>query len=216
MTLYAHTEATLVLMGRSPVIPVLTVRDAADAVSQARALADGGLPIVEVTLRTPDALAGIAAIRRSLPQVTVGAGTIVEVAQIEAAMTAGAAFLVSPGATPGLAETASRSPIPFLPGMATASEAMLLMEYGFRAMKFFPAEAAGGTRQLASLAGPFGDLRFCPTGGIDLDKARAYLALTNVVCVGGSWMLPKSAIETSDFGKIEMLAREAAALSRPA
>jgi 2-dehydro-3-deoxyphosphogluconate aldolase/(4S)-4-hydroxy-2-oxoglutarate aldolase len=214
MTLYAHTEATLALMGRGPVIPVLTVRDAADAVAQAHALASGGLSVIEVTLRTPAALAGIAAIAKALPHVTVGAGTIVAVAQIEAAVAAGAAFLVSPGATPRLAQAAARSPVPFLPGIATASEAMLLMEHGFRAMKFFPAEAVGGTRHLAALGGPLAELRFCPTGGIDFDKAKTYLALPNVVCVGGSWMLPKSALETGDFGKIEDLAREAAALAR--
>ena len=144
----------------------------------------------------------------------IGAGTIIEADQIQAAANAGAGFLVSPGVTPRLIEAAARSPVPFLPGAATASEAMALREQGFRALKFFPAEPAGGARYLASLAGPLPDLIFCPTGGIDAAKAANYLALANVACVGGSWMVAPGLIEAQDFGKVEQLAREASALGR--
>lgn len=201
-------------MRLSPVIPVLTVADAADGVAQARALTAGGLRVIEITLRTPGALAAIAAIREAVPQAVVGAGTVLDAAQIEAAVAAGARFLVSPGLTPALAEAAARAPIPFLPGIATASEAMLAMERGFRALKFFPAEAAGGSRSVAALAGPLPDLQFCPTGSIDAQKAPDYLRLGNVLCVGGSWMVPKAAVVAGDFAAIERLAREAAALPR--
>ena len=208
-----HQE-TLAIMALAPVIPVLTVRDAADGVAQARALVAGGLFAIEVTLRTPGALKAIAAIREQVPGAKVGAGTITTPAQIGEAVAAGACFLVSPGTSPGLARAAAESPVPFLPGVATASEAMALMELGFRALKLFPAEAAGGVKLLASLAGPLPDLRFCPTGGIDLAKAPSYLALGNVMCVGGSWMLPKAALAAGDYGQVEALSREAAGLSR--
>ena len=212
MTPYAHTDATLAIMRLAPVIPVLTVRDAADGVAQARALVAGGLSAIEVTLRTPGALAAIAAIRRDVPGAVVGAGTVVDLASFKAALDAGAAFIVSPGTPPRLAAALAASPVPVLPGCATASEAMALIEHGFRALKFFPAEAAGGQAYLASLGGPLADLRFCPTGGITLEKARSYLALGNVVCVGGSWMLPRAALAAGDYATVETLAREAAAL----
>lgn len=212
MTPYAHTDATLAIMRLAPVIPVLTVRDAADGVAQARALVAGGLSAIEVTLRTPGALAAIAAIRRDVPGAVVGAGTVVDLASFKAALDAGAAFIVSPGTPPRLAAALAASPVPVLPGCATASEAMALIEHGFRALKFFPAEAAGGAGYLSSLGGPLGDLRFCPTGGITLDKARTYLALGNVICVGGSWMMPRAALAAGDFATVEQLAREAAAL----
>ena len=212
MTPYAHTDATLAIMRLAPVIPVLTVRDAADGVAQARALVAGGLPAIEVTLRTPGALAAIAAIRRDVPGAVVGAGTVVDLASFKAALDAGAAFIVSPGTPPRLAAALAASPVPVLPGCATASEAMALIEHGFRALKFFPAEAAGGVAYLSSLGGPLADLRFCPTGGITLEKARSYLALGNVVCVGGSWMLPRAALAAGDYATVETLAREAAAL----
>jgi 2-dehydro-3-deoxyphosphogluconate aldolase / (4S)-4-hydroxy-2-oxoglutarate aldolase len=167
-----------------------------------------------VTLRTPFALAAIKAISKSVLDAVVGAGTIVSVEQIDEAVAAGARFLVSPGATTALAKAAAQSPVPFLPGCATASEAMALRELGFRALKLFPAEAVGGTRLLASLAAPLSDLRFCPTGGIDLAKALDYLKLPNVACVGGSWMLPKAALGRGDYAVVETLAREAARLAR--
>ncbi|WP_281024231.1 bifunctional 4-hydroxy-2-oxoglutarate aldolase/2-dehydro-3-deoxy-phosphogluconate aldolase [Methylovirgula sp. 4M-Z18] len=209
---YQHTSATLDLMRVSPVIPVLTMKDAADGIAQAKALVAGGLRVLEVTLRTAGALEAIAAIAKSVPGAIVGAGTVTEPAHIQASIDAGATFLVSPGVSPKLREAAADSPIPFLPGIATASEAMALMDYGFRALKFFPAEAAGGAKYLSSIAGPLSQLTFCPTGGIDLAKAPTYLALKNVACVGGSWMVPKSLIDAGDWEGIEKLAREAANL----
>jgi 2-dehydro-3-deoxyphosphogluconate aldolase / (4S)-4-hydroxy-2-oxoglutarate aldolase len=206
-----HAE-TLAIMKLAPVIPVLTVRDVEDGVAQAKALVAGGLLAIEVTLRTPAALDAIAAIAKRVPGATIGAGTIVEPRQIAEAVAAGARFLVSPGASPSLAEAAAAAPIPFLPGAATPSEAIALRERGFRALKLFPAEAVGGVRLLASIAAPLPDLVFCPTGGIDLAKAPSYLALPNVVCVGGSWMLPKAALEARDYASVETLSREAAAL----
>ncbi len=200
------------IMALAPVIPVLTVASVEDALGQAKALVAGGLYAIEVTLRTPSAIAAIAAIAQQIPGAVVGAGTIVSVAQIDEAVAAGARFLVSPGATPALAKAAAGSPVPFLPGCATASEAMALREFGFRALKLFPAEAVGGVKLLASLAAPLGDLRFCPTGGIDLAKASDYLRLPNVACVGGSWMLPKDALARGDYAVVEKLAREAAGL----
>ncbi|MGD0720549.1 MAG: bifunctional 4-hydroxy-2-oxoglutarate aldolase/2-dehydro-3-deoxy-phosphogluconate aldolase [Roseiarcus sp.] len=208
----AHQTEILATMRLAPVIPVLTVRDADDGVAQARALVAGGLFAIEVTLRTAGALAAIAAIRRSVPGAVVGAGTVLTPEHIVQACEAGARFLVSPGASPRLAQAAAAAPVPFLPGVATASEAMTLMELGFHALKLFPAEAAGGAKLLASLAGPLPDLRFCPTGGIDLARAPSYLALPNVLCVGGSWMLSKTALAAGDYAAVETLAREAAAL----
>jgi len=208
----ARHEATLKIMRLAPVIPVLTVKSVADGVAQARALVAGGLFAIEVTLRTAGALAAIAAIRRSVPGAVVGAGTVLTPEHIVQACEAGARFLVSPGASPRLAQAAAAAPVPFLPGVATASEAMTLMELGFHALKLFPAEAAGGAKLLASLAGPLPDLRFCPTGGIDLARAPSYLALPNVLCVGGSWMLSKTALAAGDYAAVETLAREAAAL----
>jgi 2-dehydro-3-deoxyphosphogluconate aldolase/(4S)-4-hydroxy-2-oxoglutarate aldolase len=212
MTARSPHDDILSIMALAPVIPVLTVRDAEDGVAQAKALVAGGLRAIEVTLRTPAALAALAAIASRVAGAVVGAGTIVDPAQIEAAVAAGARFLVSPGASPRLAKAAAVAPAPFLPAVATASEAMTLMELGFRALKLFPAEAIGGVKLLGSLAGPLPDLKFCPTGGIDLVKAPAYLALPNVACVGGSWMLPRQALADGDYAAVEALAREAAAL----
>ena len=214
MPLYSRDGETAAIMTLAPVIPVLTVASVEDGVAQAKALAAGGLYAIEVTLRTPSALAAIRAIAKSVPDAVVGAGTIVSAEQIEEAVAAGAKFLVSPGSPPALAKAAAQSPVPFLPGCATASEAMALRELGFRALKLFPAEAAGGVRLLASLAAPLPDLRFCPTGGIDFEKASTYLKLPNVACVGGSWMLPADALATGDYGKVETLAADAAKLVR--
>ena len=214
MAHYSRDGETASIMALAPVIPVLTVKSVEDGIAQAKALAAGGLYAIEVTLRTPSALAAIEAIANQVPDAVVGAGTIVSVDQIDEAVAAGARFLVSPGATPALARAAAGSPVPFLPGCATASEAMALRELGFRALKLFPAEAVGGAKLLASLAAPLPDLRFCPTGGIDLGKAPDYLRLPNVACVGGSWMLPKDALARGDYAVVEGLAREAARLAR--
>ncbi|HEY1940568.1 MAG TPA: bifunctional 4-hydroxy-2-oxoglutarate aldolase/2-dehydro-3-deoxy-phosphogluconate aldolase [Roseiarcus sp.] len=212
MTALPTHDDVLSIMKLAPVIPVLTVRDAEDGVAQATALVAGGLTAIEVTLRTSGAIAAIKAIAARVPGATVGAGTITRPEQIDEAVAAGARFLVSPGASPRLAQAAAQAPVPFLPGVATVSEALALMDLGIRAMKLFPAEAVGGVKLLSSIAAPLPDLKFCPTGGIDLAKAPSYLALPNVGCVGGSWMLPKQAIADGDYGQIEVLAREAAAL----
>ncbi|MGH6795095.1 MAG: bifunctional 4-hydroxy-2-oxoglutarate aldolase/2-dehydro-3-deoxy-phosphogluconate aldolase [Methylocella sp.] len=212
--LYPHSEAAIALLRRAPVVPVLTVKNVEDAVAQARALIAGGLKVLEVTLRTPAAVAAVAALAKIFPEAIIGAGTIIEAEQIQAASDAGARFLVSPGMTQCLVEAGVRSPIPFLPGAATVSEALALRERGFRALKFFPAEPAGGARYLASLAGPLPDLIFCPTGGIDAQNAGNYLALPNVACVAGSWMVAPGLLAARDLGKVEQLAREATALGR--
>lgn len=202
------------LMRLAPVIPVIVIDDAAQAVPLARALVEGGLPVLEVTLRTPAALAAVREIARAVPEAMVGVGTVVNDAQLAAAKAAGARFAVSPGLTPALAEAARRSGLPLLPGAATASELMFALECGYEQLKFFPAEAAGGPAMLKSLHGPFAEVRFCPTGGITEANAPAYLALPNVVCVGASWLVPKAALAAGDWAAIHALAQRAAALPR--
>ncbi|MEU9100592.1 bifunctional 4-hydroxy-2-oxoglutarate aldolase/2-dehydro-3-deoxy-phosphogluconate aldolase [Streptomyces sp. NPDC048361] len=196
----------------APVVPVVVIDDAADAVPLARALVAGGLPAIEVTLRTPAAPGAIRAIAAEVPGAVVGAGTVLSPGGVAEAAGVGARFLVSPGWTPTLLHAMRDSGLPFLPGVATASEVVALLEQGVREMKFFPAEAAGGTAYLKSLAGPLPQARFCPTGGISLASAPSYLALPNVACVGGTWMLPPDAIAARDWPRVETLAREAAAL----
>ncbi|GAA2233081.1 MULTISPECIES: bifunctional 4-hydroxy-2-oxoglutarate aldolase/2-dehydro-3-deoxy-phosphogluconate aldolase [Streptomyces] len=197
----------------APVVPVVVVEDVGDAVPLARALVAGGLCAIEVTLRTPVALEAIREIAREVPGAVVGAGTVVRPGQVAEAVAAGSRFLVSPGWTDGLLEAMRASGVPFLPGVSTASEVVALLERGVREMKFFPAQAAGGTAYLKSLSGPLPQARFCPTGGIGPDSAPDYLALPNVGCVGGSWMLPPEAVAARDWGRVEALARAAAALS---
>ncbi|MFC8081899.1 bifunctional 4-hydroxy-2-oxoglutarate aldolase/2-dehydro-3-deoxy-phosphogluconate aldolase [Streptomyces sp. NPDC057340] len=196
----------------APVVPVVVVDDLADAVPLARALVAGGLPAIEVTLRTPVALDAIRAIAGEVPGAVVGAGTVVTAEQVAEVVAAGARFLVSPGWTEALLEAMRASGVPFLPGVSTTSEVVALLERGVREMKFFPAEAAGGTAYLKALAAPLPQARFCPTGGISPASAPEYLALPNVGCVGGSWMLPKDAVAGRDWGRVGALAREAAAL----
>ncbi|MER6051045.1 bifunctional 4-hydroxy-2-oxoglutarate aldolase/2-dehydro-3-deoxy-phosphogluconate aldolase [Streptomyces sp. NPDC020883] len=202
------------VLGLAPVLPVVVLRDAADAVPLARALVAGGLPAIEVTLRTPAALDAIRAVAEEVPDAVVGAGTVLDPAQATAAGAAGARFLVSPGWSPRLLGALRDSGLPFLPGVSTASEVVTLLDEGITAMKFFPAEAAGGTAYLRSLAAPLPQARFCPTGGIGPATAPSYLALPNVGCVGGTWMLPGDALAARDWPRIEHLAREAAALGR--
>ncbi|GHF71388.1 bifunctional 4-hydroxy-2-oxoglutarate aldolase/2-dehydro-3-deoxy-phosphogluconate aldolase [Streptomyces griseosporeus] len=197
----------------APVLPVVVVDDAADAVPLARALVAGGLPAIEVTLRTPAALESIRAIAGAVPDAVVGAGTVLTPGQVAESVAAGARFLVSPGWTDVLLEAMRGAGVPFLPGVSTATEVVALLERGVREMKFFPAQAAGGTAYLRSLAGPLPQARFCPTGGIGPDTAPDYLALPNVGCVGGSWMLPADAVAARDWGRVERLAREAATLT---
>ncbi|MEV0635971.1 bifunctional 4-hydroxy-2-oxoglutarate aldolase/2-dehydro-3-deoxy-phosphogluconate aldolase [Streptomyces sp. NPDC050619] len=197
----------------APVLPVVVVEDAADAVPLARALVAGGLPAIEVTLRTPAALDVIRAIAAEVPEAVVGAGTVITPAQVAQSVAAGARFLVSPGWTDVLLAAMRESGVPFLPGVSTVSEVVALLERGVREMKFFPARAAGGTAYLKSLAGPLPQARFCPTGGIGLADAPEYLALPNVGCVGGTWIVPADAVAAGDWGRVETLAREAAALA---
>lgn len=197
-----------------PVIPVLEFQSVDEALRVSEALVAGGLPVLEITLRTPVAIEAMRAVSAALPQAVVGAGTVLDVAQLHAVRDAGAQFAVSPGLTPRLAEGARDAGISLLPGVATASEAMAALEAGFTFLKFFPAEAAGGLPMLKSLNGPLPRLRFCPTGGIDAARAPAYLALPNVVCVGGSWVVPKDAVAGGDWARIRSLAQEAAALRR--
>ncbi|MGA4963231.1 bifunctional 4-hydroxy-2-oxoglutarate aldolase/2-dehydro-3-deoxy-phosphogluconate aldolase [Streptomyces pseudogriseolus] len=204
--------ASFSVLELAPVVPVVVVEDVADAVPLARALVAGGLPAIEVTLRTPAARGAIRAIAAEVPGAVVGAGTVLTPEQVTDAVTAGARFLVSPGCTDALLAAMRASGVPFLPGVATASEVMALLERGVREMKFFPARATGGTAYLKSLSGPLPQARFCPTGGIGPDTAPEYLALPNVGCVGGSWMLPEDAVAARDWERVERLAREAAAL----
>ncbi|MFJ6697513.1 bifunctional 4-hydroxy-2-oxoglutarate aldolase/2-dehydro-3-deoxy-phosphogluconate aldolase [Streptomyces sp. NPDC091272] len=196
----------------APVVPVVVLDDAADAVPLARALVAGGLPAIEVTLRTPAAPAAIRAIADEVPDAVVGAGTVISPAGVAESVAAGAKFLVSPGWTDSLLDAMKASGLPFLPGVSTTSEVVALLERGVTEMKFFPAEAAGGTAYLKSLSAPLPQARFCPTGGVSLASAPSYLALPNVGCVGGTWMLPADALRDKDWGRVEALAREAAAL----
>ena len=196
----------------APVVAVVTIEDANAAVPLARALLEGGIYAIEVTLRTPAALEAIRAIAGESPRAAVGAGTVLSVADFKAAAAAGAKFAVSPGATPALIDAAEKSPLPWLPGAATASEAMALAERGCALQKFFPAQAAGGVDHLRSLGGPLPQVRFCPTGGITAQNAPEYLRLPNVVCVGGSWLTPPALMHARDWSAIAALARAAAAL----
>jgi 2-dehydro-3-deoxyphosphogluconate aldolase/(4S)-4-hydroxy-2-oxoglutarate aldolase len=194
------------------VIPVLTIEDAQGAVPLARALVAGGLSVLEVTLRTGAALDAVRAIAREVPQAVVGVGTVTAVADVRRAIDAGARYLVSPGTPPALAEAFEHAGVPAVPGCATVTEAMALAARGFRLLKFFPAEAAGGVAWLQAVAAPLPEVRFCPTGGIHAGNVAGYLACKNVVAVGGSWVAPKDAVIAGDFARIERLAREAATL----
>jgi 2-dehydro-3-deoxyphosphogluconate aldolase/(4S)-4-hydroxy-2-oxoglutarate aldolase len=198
----------------APIIPVLTVERVADAVPLARALVKGGLPVLEITFRTEAALEALAAIAREVPEAVVGAGTVLDETQVRQAMAAGARFGVSPGCTLALAKAVKEAGLPFLPGIQTVSEAMVLRELGFGLLKFFPADVAGGTAWLKAAAAPLAGLRFCPTGGIGIGTAPGYLALPNVACVGGSWVAPRDAVAAGDWPQVERLAAAAAALNR--
>lgn len=202
------------ILAISPVVPVLTIEDAAYAVPLARALLEGGIGVVEVTLRTAAGLEAIAAMAAGVPDMVVGAGTVLTATQYRAVEEAGARFVVSPGSSALVLEAAAASTVPFLPGAATPSEVLALLERGFRWQKFFPAEPAGGIPMLKAIGAPVPDVRFCPTGGIDLANAADYLALSNVVCVGGSWLTPPAALRAEDWPQITKLAAEAAALKR--
>ena len=197
----------------APVIPVIVLDDVSAARPLAEALVAGGLPVLEITLRTPHALE-IIEIMAKVPGAVVGSGTVRSPLQMGHSVDAGCQFMVSPGASPRLLEAAEAHAIPLLPGIGTPTEAMTASEHGYSFLKFFPAEALGGVKVLKAYASPLPDITFCPTGGIDMAKAREYLALPNVICVGGSWIMPADAIAARDWKRIEGLAREAAGLKR--
>jgi 2-dehydro-3-deoxyphosphogluconate aldolase/(4S)-4-hydroxy-2-oxoglutarate aldolase len=196
-------------MRLAPVIPVVVIHDVKAALPMARALVAGGIPAIEVTLRTPAALDAIRAIAAEVEGAVVGVGTVLGASDLHAAQDAGARFAVSPGISPRLLDAADDSALPLLPGAATASEAMSLLERGYRHLKFFPAVPAGGHKLLGAWASPLPQLRFCPTGGISLASATDFLALPNVLCVGGSWLTPADKLSAGDWAGIELLAREA-------
>jgi len=207
------SEALRRILSAAPVVPVLTIEDRAVAVPLARALVAGGLTALEVTLRTAAGIDCIRAIAGEVEGANIGAGTVLDARQYEAAAACGAKFVVSPGAPPSLVAAAAASPVPFLPGVATAGEAMTLAEAGYRVLKFFPAEPAGGIDYLRALSAPLPAISFCPTGGITLKNAPAYLALANVICVGGSWVAPPALLASGDWEKVTSLAREASRLT---
>jgi len=202
----------LELMQDGPVIPVIVLNDPAHAVPMAQALVAGGVRVLEVTLRTPQGLSCIEAIARAVPEAIVGAGTVRSAGDAQACANAGARFAVSPGYTSALGRACQELRLPLLPGVATSGEIMAAQADGFNELKFFPAVQAGGSAMLKAWQGPFGDVRFCPTGGISRSNAREFLVLKNVVCVGGSWLVPIEAIEQGDWSSITALAREAVAL----
>lgn len=206
------TARLAAIMASQPVIPVLKITRLEDAVPLARALARGGLPAVEITLRTPVALAAIRTVADKVPEAVVGAGTILNAGQFEEAVKAGARFVVSPGFSSELGKAAAASSVPLLPGAITPGEIMQAAEAGYSLLKFFPAEQAGGAAFLRALASPFSGIRFCPTGGIDITNAPAYLALGNVACIGGSWVAPDALVTAGKWDEITELARQASAL----
>lgn len=207
------TRLTLAdILRLSPVMPVVTIEDAAAGPDLARALLRGGIRTIEVTLRTRQALRAIELIASSVPEICVGVGTVMSPADLTLAENAGATFAISPGATRELLAAGADLSIPYLPAVATASELMAAMAAGYQHFKLFPANAAGGVAALKGFHGPFPEARFCPTGGVSLQTAPDYLKLPNVLCVGGSWLTPADALNARDWGRIEKLAREAAAL----
>jgi len=208
------TLTALQVMQDAPVIPVIVLNDPAHAVPMARALLAGGVRMLEVTLRTPQALACIEAIAREVPEAMVGAGTVRSRADAQAAARAGARFAVSPGYTSAVGQACRDAGLALLPGVASGSEIMMAQEEGFTELKFFPAIQAGGPAMLKAWNGPFFDVRFCPTGGVTLQNAPEFLALPNVVCVGGSWLVPADALANGDWPRITRLAAEASALPR--
>jgi 2-dehydro-3-deoxyphosphogluconate aldolase/(4S)-4-hydroxy-2-oxoglutarate aldolase len=206
----------LQVMQDAPVIPVIVLNDLAHAVPMARALVAGGIRMLEVTLRTPQALACIEAIAREVPEAVVGAGTVRTRADVRAATMAGARFAVSPGYTSQIGQACRDASLPLLPGVATGGEIMMAMEDGLTQLKFFPAVQAGGMAMLKAWGGPFWDVTFCPTGGISLANAADFLALPNVACVGGSWLVPQDALVQGDWARITQLARETLNLRKTA
>lgn len=208
----SQAERLRALIGTQPVIPVIRIDELAHAVPMAKALVAGGLPAVEVTLRTPVALDAIRLIVDELPDAVVGAGTILDARQFDAAEKAGAKFIVSPGTTQELLDAARAGATPLLPGAITPSEIMAMREEGYGFLKFFPAEQSGGASFLKAISAPIPDMMFCPTGGISPANVANYLTLPNIACVGGSWVVPDAAVKAGDWAEVERLSREAAAL----
>jgi 2-dehydro-3-deoxyphosphogluconate aldolase/(4S)-4-hydroxy-2-oxoglutarate aldolase len=207
-----HAEKLQYILKLAPVIPVITINKGSNAIPLAEALLEGGLKTLEITMRTPEALAAIESIASAFPEAEVGAGTVLNVADYQLATQAGARFIVSPGATDSLIAHAQISSIPFLPGVNTPSEVMRLLQVGITTMKFFPAEPAGGVPMLKAMSAPLAQALFCPTGGITLGLAPDYLALPNVICVGGSWMLQEADLKSGNWSAIKKLAAAAANL----
>ncbi|MCH4606987.1 bifunctional 4-hydroxy-2-oxoglutarate aldolase/2-dehydro-3-deoxy-phosphogluconate aldolase [Helicobacter pylori] len=197
----------------SPIVPVVVIENIKDAVPLAQSLIEGGIPIIEVTLRSSCALEAIELIAKNVPEMRVGAGTILNPAQLEQAQNRGAEFLISPGLTIKLLEYAKKKDMPLIPGVSSSSEVMQALELGYSALKFFPAEYCGGVKLLNAFNGPFKGVKFCPTGGISADNMRSYLDLENVLCVGGSWLTPKNLIQNKEWDKITEICKRALALT---
>ncbi len=195
----------------SPIIPVVVIEDIKDAVPLAQSLVEGGIPIIEVTLRSSCALEAIELIAKNVPKMRVGAGTILNPTQLEQAQNRGAEFLISPGLTIKLLEHAKKKDMPLIPGVSSSSEVMQALELGYSALKFFPAEYCGGVKLLNAFNGPFKGVKFCPTGGISADNMRSYLNLENVLCVGGSWLTPKNLIQNKEWDKITEICKRSLA-----
>ncbi|GAA7840149.1 bifunctional 4-hydroxy-2-oxoglutarate aldolase/2-dehydro-3-deoxy-phosphogluconate aldolase [Helicobacter pylori] len=196
----------------SPIVPVVVIENIWDAVPLAQSLIEGGIPIIEVTLRSSCALEAIELIAKNVPKMRVGAGTILNLTQLEQAQNRGAEFLISPGLTPSLLEHAKKKDMPLIPGVSSSSEVMQALELGYSTLKFFPAEYCGGVKLLNAFNGPFKGVKFCPTGGISVDNMRSYLNLENVLCVGGSWLTPKDLIQNKEWDKITEICKRALAL----
>ncbi|GAA8076322.1 bifunctional 4-hydroxy-2-oxoglutarate aldolase/2-dehydro-3-deoxy-phosphogluconate aldolase [Helicobacter pylori] len=195
----------------SPIVPVVVIEDLNDAVPLAQSLIEGGIPIIEVTLRSSCALEAIELIAKNVPKMCVGAGTILNLTQLEQAQNRGAEFLISPGLTIKLLEHAKKKDMPLIPGVSSSSEVMQALELGYNALKFFPAEYCGGVKLLNAFNGPFKGVKFCPTGGVSADNMRSYLNLENVLCVGGSWLTPKDLIQNKEWDKITEICKRALA-----
>ncbi|MCQ2766966.1 bifunctional 4-hydroxy-2-oxoglutarate aldolase/2-dehydro-3-deoxy-phosphogluconate aldolase [Helicobacter pylori] len=195
----------------SPIVPVVVIENIKDAVPLAQSLIEGGIPIIEVTLRSSCALEAIELIAKNVPKMRVGAGTILNLTQLEQAQNRGAEFLISPGLTIKLLEHAKKKTMPLIPGVSSSSEVMQALELGYSALKFFPAEYCGGVKLLNAFNGPFKGVKFCPTGGISADNMRSYLNLENVLCVGGSWLTPKDLIQNKEWDKITEICKRALA-----
>ncbi|WQV07590.1 bifunctional 4-hydroxy-2-oxoglutarate aldolase/2-dehydro-3-deoxy-phosphogluconate aldolase [Helicobacter pylori] len=204
-------DQVLEVLQISPIVPVVVIEDLKDAVPLAQSLVEGGVPIIEVTLRSNCALEAIELIAKNVPKMRVGAGTILNSNQLEQAQNRGAEFLISPGLTPSLLEYAKKKDMPLIPGVSSSSEVMQALELGYSALKFFPAEYCGGAKLLNAFNGPFKGVKFCPTGGISVDNMHAYLKLENVLCVGGSWLTPKNLVQNKEWDKIVEICKRALA-----